>query len=175
MCGASCPECKSTRGFDEERKCLNCGTHNISQVINEIESISENKPELMKTCRACKGQVPESRLAPCPLCGKSEGFAFGRDMPPEIVSSGGSAQWVLEGTRDIEIPVRHEKRNRGYLIIMLVSVILSGSFEFVEKSIAPFVMLAVFFISSIPFFVLDIMLHRRKVKIHSEKGMEYLD
>lgn len=70
------------------------------------------------------------------------------------VISGDSVQWVLEGTRDIEIPIRHEKRNRGYLIIMLVSVILSGSFEFVEKSITPFVMLTVLFISSIPFLYL---------------------
>ncbi|MCH7647102.1 MAG: hypothetical protein IIA83_00635 [Thaumarchaeota archaeon] len=175
MCGAFCPECKSTRGFDEERKCLDCGTRNISQVVTEIESIIENEPELMKTCRACNGQVPESRLAPCPLCGKSEGFSFDRSPKPEKVTSDDSVQWVMEGTRDIEIPIRHEKRNRGYLIIMLVSVILSGSFEFVENSITPFVMLTIFFISSIPFFVSDIMLHRRKVKIHSEKGMEFLD
>lgn len=126
----------------------------------------------MKTCRACNGQVPENRLAPCPLCGKSKGFAFERQPAPEIVTVRDTVSWTGNITVIDKIPIRDESKQRRNLVIMLISVTLSGIFPFEEKIYTPFVMLTVFLLSSIAFAYTDYMTRHRRMKKSSKDKVE---
>ena len=129
----------------------------------------------MKTCLNCEKEVDSKTKVPCPHCNSSKGFATSVVMNESLIVVTDTVDWVQEGHRDIEVPVRHEKRNRVYLIILIISVTLSGSFPYKDEWVTPFVMMAVFILGSVGFFWPDIMLHRRKVKITPKKGMEFVD
>lgn len=129
----------------------------------------------MKTCLNCGKEVPEITKAPCPFCNESKGFGNARSPDVEVIGLSDSATWRIDGHRDIEVSVRHEKKYRVFLIILIVSVTLSGSFAYDDSWITPFVMLAVFFLGGAGFFWPNIMLHRRKVKITPKDGMEFVD
>ncbi len=131
-------------------------------------------PELMKRCHACNGKVPESVKAPCPLCGESKGFEITREVIEQVKVSE-SAEWVLEGKRDVKIPTVDRPKRRKMLIIIAISVAVSVFFPLEDKVYTPLVILIAFFIGSIPLFIDDYIIHRKRVRIHSKKGMEILE
>jgi hypothetical protein len=130
--------------------------------------LSDEEPELMKTCRGCGGQVPESRLAPCPLCGKSKGFSYGRGILEPHIPVGDTVRWKGEITETTIIETNYPKRRIIALIIMVASVTLAGIFKLEYEGYTPFVMLATFFLTSIPFFWKDFMKQKQRVHKSSE-------
>ena len=86
-----------------------------------------------------------------------------------------SAEWVLGSKRDVKIPTVDRLKRRKMLIIMAISIAVSVFFPLEDKWHTPFAILIVFFISSIPLFIDDYIIHRKRVKIHSKKGMEILE
>ena len=128
----------------------------------------------MKRCHACNEKVPESVNAPCPLCGESKGFEITREIN-ERVEISESVEWVMEGKRDVKIPIVDRPKRRKLLIIMAISIAVSVFFPLENKGHTPFVILIAFFIGSIPLFIDDYIIHRKRVKIHSKKGMEILE
>jgi len=129
----------------------------------------------MKKCRDCGEDVDSKTKAPCPHCNSSKGFATSVVVIEPPIGITDTVDYVQEGHRDIVVPARHEKRSRVYLIILIISVTLSGSFPYRDEWVTPFVMMAVFLLGSAGFFWPDYMLHRRKVRITPKKGMEIID
>ena len=66
-------------------------------------------------------------------------------------------RWEGEITRTIETKTKHQKKSILELIIMIVSITIEGSFELVLEVYTPFLMLATFFITAIPFWCNDII------------------
>jgi hypothetical protein len=130
--------------------------------------LSDEEPELMKICRGCGGQVPESRKAPCPLCGESKGFANDRGIVESHISVGDTVSWEGEITQTTIIETNYPKRRIIALIIMVVSITLAGIFKLEDEGYTPFVMLATFFLTSIPFFWKDFMKQKQRVHKSSE-------
>ena len=128
----------------------------------------------MKRCHACNEKVPESVKAPCPLCGESKGFEITREINEQVKVSE-NVEWVLEGKRDVKIPTVDRPKRRKLLIIMAISIAVSVFFPLEDKWHTPIVILIAFFIGSIPLFIDDYIIHRKRVKIHSKKGMEILE
>jgi len=123
MSGASCPECKSTKGFDENHDCLKCGVH-------------------------CVVQIPAT----------------------EVMALFEDPEYQLETPQEITIP-RDKKRKRIALIVMIISVSLVYIISLEEIGYTPFLMLVVFFLSSIPFCLPDKVLAKLKIIRHSKKGV----
>ena len=86
-----------------------------------------------------------------------------------------SAEWVLGSKRDVKIPTVDRPKRRKMLIIIAISVAVSVFFPLEDKMYTPLVILIAFFIGSIPLFYDDYIIHRKRVRIHSKKGMEILD
>jgi len=117
----------------------------------------------------------------CPECESNKGFDENHDcldcgthnvsiVRTEGVSVAEDAEHQRETPEEVTIPL-NKKPKLIALIVMIISVSLVYMIPLEEIGYTPFLMLIVFFLSSIPFFLPDATLAKLKIIRHSKKGM----